>query len=126
MDKDGRPSSVRIEPGPPFSFVGLDTFGPWPVVMRKTTRGVKTTSKYWAILFTCLVSRAVHTKLVGDMTSESFINALRRFMAVRGPVNKFCSDRGTHFIGAMKELGIQASFDESGAVHDDLKKRGCS
>lgn len=114
----------RIEPGPPFSFVGVDTFGPWPVVIKKTTRGVRTTSKYWAILFTCLVSRAVHIELVGDMSSGTFINALRRFMAIRGPVRQFRSDRGTNFIGAMKELGISASFDESGTVHDYLTKCG--
>lgn len=59
----------RIEPGPPFSFVGFDAFGPWPVVVKKTIRGVRTTSKYWAILFTCLVSRAIHIELVGDMSS---------------------------------------------------------
>ncbi|XP_062581093.1 uncharacterized protein LOC134242906 [Saccostrea cucullata] len=114
----------RVEPGPPFSFVGIDTFGPWPVVVKKTTRGVRTTSKYWAILFTCLVSRAVHIELVGDMSSEAFINALRRFMAIRGPVRQFRSDRGTNFIGAMKELGISATFDESGTVHDYLTKCG--
>lgn len=114
----------RIEPGPPFSFVAVDAFGPWPVVVKKTTRGVRTTSKYWAILFTCLVSRAIHIELVGDMSSEAFINALRRFMAMRGPVRQFRSDRGTNFIGAIKELGISASFDESGVVQDYLTKVG--
>lgn len=37
-------------------------------------------------------------------------------MAIRGPVRQFRSDRGTNFIGAMKELGLSASFDESGVV----------
>lgn len=26
----------RITPGPPFTSVGVDTFGPWNVVIRKT------------------------------------------------------------------------------------------
>lgn len=91
---------------------------------KKTTRGVRTTSKYWAILFTCLVSRAIHIELVGDMSSEAFNNALRRFMAIRGPVRQFRSDRGTNFIGALKELGISASFDENGVVQDYLLKVG--
>lgn len=73
-----------IEPGPPFSSVGVDIFGPWPVIVKKTTRGVRTTSKYWAILFTCRVSRAKHIELVEDMNSESFINALRGFKAILG------------------------------------------
>ncbi|XP_062604474.1 uncharacterized protein LOC134266275 [Saccostrea cucullata] len=38
------------------------------------------------------------------MTSSSFINALRRFVAVRGAVSEFRSDRGTNFVGAAAEL----------------------
>ena len=119
-----RHSSRKDRTWIPIQLRGLDTFA-WPVVMRKTTRGVKTTSKTaLGHPFICLVSRAVHIELVGDMTSESFI--IRRFMAVRGPVNQFYSDKGTKFTGAIKEIGIQASFDESEAVHDYLKIRGCS
>lgn len=88
------------ESGPPFSFVGVDIFRPWPIV-KKTTTVVRTSSKYLAILFTCLVSKAVHIDLVGDLISESFINALRRFMAIHCLVCQFRSDRGTHFIGGM-------------------------
>lgn len=40
--------------------------------------------KYWAIFFTCRVSRAKHIELVEDMNSESFINALRGFKAILG------------------------------------------
>lgn len=70
------------------------------------------------------MSRAIHIELVVDMSSEAFINALKRFMAIRGPVRQFRSDRGTNSIGAMKELGISASFDESGVVQDYLTKVG--
>lgn len=48
----------RLTPGPPFTFVGVDTFGPWVVTTRRT-RGGLATSKRWAILFTCLVSRCI-------------------------------------------------------------------
>ncbi|KAK3093009.1 hypothetical protein FSP39_009964 [Pinctada imbricata] len=116
----------RLEPGPPFSFVGVDVFGPWPVVVRRTTRGVTTTSKRWGVLFTCLVSRAVHVELVEEMSSNAFINALRRFLAIRGPVRQFRSDRGSNFIGAVKELGINASFIEDGPVKQFLTQNGSS
>jgi hypothetical protein len=56
------------------------------------------------------------------MSSAAFINALRRFMAIRGPVRQFHSDRGTNFMGPIKELGMSALFDESGTVHDYLTK----
>ncbi|XP_062571281.1 uncharacterized protein LOC134233331 [Saccostrea cucullata] len=97
----------RLTPGPPFSSVGLDVFGPWPVVTRKT-RGGSAQSKRWAVLFTCLTSRAVHIEVIEDMSSSCFINALRRFIALRGPVKLFRSDRGTNFIGAVDDLHVNA------------------
>lgn len=36
---------------PPFTNVGLDVFGPWTVVTRRTRRGC-TENKRWAVLFT--------------------------------------------------------------------------
>jgi hypothetical protein len=48
----------RRTPGPPFSAVGVDTFGPWNVTIRRT-RGGAAQSKRWAIIFTCLTTRAV-------------------------------------------------------------------
>ncbi len=85
--------SDRLTPAPPFTFVGVDVFGPWSVVTRKT-RGGQSSNKRWAVLFTCLTIRAVHIELVEEMTSSAFINALRRFIAFRGNVLEFRSDRG--------------------------------
>ncbi|XP_062610110.1 uncharacterized protein LOC134271902 [Saccostrea cucullata] len=115
----------RMEPGPPFTFVGIDTFGPWPIVFRRT-RGGQSNQNRWAIMFTCLVSRAVHVELVEELSSSSFINALRRFVAVRGPVKQYRSDRGTNFVGAAKELNIDAHFVESGEVGQYLAENGAS
>ena len=84
----------RLQPGPPFSSVGVDTFGPWEVVTRRSRGGVSN-SKRWGILFTCLSTRAVHIEIVEELSSSSFINALRRFMAIRGSVKIFRSDRVT-------------------------------
>lgn len=95
----------RLKEAPPFSYVGLDVFGPWSVVTRRT-RGGSANSKRWGVLFTCLVSRAIHVELVEEVSSASFINCLRRFIALRGPVQQIRSDRGTNFIGAVKELSL--------------------
>lgn len=89
----------RLIPGPPFTSVGIDTFGPWNIVTRKTRGGVAN-SKRWAIMFTCLTTRAVHIECVEEMSSSSFINALIRFIAIRGNVKELRSDRGTNFVGA--------------------------
>jgi hypothetical protein len=66
----------RLHPGPPFTFIGIDTFGPWPIIHRKT-RGGSAQQKRWAILFTCLVSRAIHIEVTEELSSSSFINAFR-------------------------------------------------
>lgn len=97
----------RLTPGPPFTSVGLDVFGPWPVVTRRT-RGGSAQSKRWAVLFSCLTTRAVHIEVIEDMSSSCFINALRRFVALRGPVKLFRSDKGTNFIGAVNDLNVNA------------------
>ncbi|XP_063446815.1 uncharacterized protein LOC134726347 [Mytilus trossulus] len=97
----------RIEPTPPFTNVGVDAFGPWSVIHRRT-RGGCSNSKRWAILFTCLTTRAIHIEIVEEMSSSAFINALRRFIAIRGKVSVFRSDRGSNFIGAVDPLHIEA------------------
>ncbi|KAI7813336.1 hypothetical protein IRJ41_016654 [Triplophysa rosa] len=103
-------SEERLSPSPPFTYVGLDVFGPFTVTARRT-RGGHAESKcwaipYWAILFTCMSTRAIHIEVIESLDTSSCINALRRFFAIRGPVKQFRSDCGTNFTGASKELGF--------------------
>ncbi|XP_068676501.1 uncharacterized protein [Montipora foliosa] len=60
--------------------------------------------KRYGVLFTCLSSRAVHIETANSLETNSFLNALRRFIARRGPVREIRSDRGTNIVGAEKEL----------------------
>jgi hypothetical protein len=106
----------RVTPSAPFSHVGVDVFGPWSVVARKT-RGGLANAKRWAVIFTCMATRAIHIEVIEDMSSSSFINALRRFIAIRGPVTELRSDRGTNFVGAAGELGIDSEFVEDVNKH---------
>lgn len=111
----------RIEPTPPFTNVGVDAFGPWTVVHRRT-RGGCANSKRWAILFTCLTTRAIHIEVVDEMSSSAFINAVRRFIAIRGKVKLFRSDRGTNFVGATDALQVEAINVEDTIVKNYLTK----
>lgn len=114
----------RVSPAPPFSYVGLDVFGPWQIWARRT-RGGLTNSKRWAVLFTCLSTRAIHIEVIESMDTSSFINALRRFLALRGPVIQMRSDCGTNFEGARNELqGILTPSDVS-TTRSYLLKEGC-
>ncbi len=89
----------RIVPDhPPFTFVGVDCFGPFMV-----KRGRAMVKRY-GVLFTCLTMRAVHIEVAQTMETDSFINALRRFMARRGKPAEMRSDNGTNFKGGNREL----------------------
>ncbi len=112
----------RVTVVPPFSHVGLDVFGPWSITSRRT-RGGSADSKRWVVIFSCLSTRAVHLEVIESMSTSSFINALRRFLAVRGPVKHFRSDRGTNFIGACRELNINTDDPE---LKGYLQEQGCT
>ena len=94
-------------------------FGPWEISTRRR-RGGSANSLRWAFIFTCLSSRAIHIDVVKEMTSSSFINALKRFIAIRGNVNIFRSDRGTNFVGAVRKLNFTAINVENGTVSNIL------
>ena len=114
-----------MKPSHPFTYVGVDAFGPWEIITRKN-RGDSVNSKRWAILFTCLTSRAVHLVLIEDISSSPFINALRRFIAVRGKVTEFRSDRGTKFVRCTDALQVTAINVESPTVRGFLTGNRCS
>ena len=88
----------RITPSPPFTYSGVDYFGPFHI-----KQGRKDVKRY-GVLFTCLASRAVHIETADTLETDSFINALRRFIARRRPVREIRSDRGTNIVGAEREL----------------------
>ena len=88
----------RLTPAPPFTYVGVDYFG--PVI---TKQGRKVHKRYGAP-FTCLMNRAVHIEIANSLETDGFLNAPRRFIARPGPVLEMLCDNGTKFIGAEREL----------------------
>lgn len=113
----------RLMVGPPFMNVGLDVFGPWQVMTRKTRGGI-VNNKRWAVLFACLCTRAVHIEALEEMSNSSFINALRRFVAIRGSVKIIRSDRGTNFIGAANTLNLNCINIEDTTSKSYLEEKG--
>ena len=65
--------------------------------------GRKELKRYGALL-TCLSSRAVHIESTCSLEKDSFLQALRRFVARRGNIRVLRSDNGSNFVGAQKEL----------------------
>ncbi|XP_033180022.1 uncharacterized protein LOC105681646 [Bombus impatiens] len=98
----GNLPEARVTESRPFTNVGVDYCGPF-YIKEKRERNRRQVKVYVAI-FICLAAKAVHIELVGDLTSEAFIAALRRFIARRGFCSALHSDNGSNFIGANNDL----------------------
>lgn len=88
----------RVTEAQPFEITGVDFAGPLLV------KGESAMHKSYVTLFTCAVTRAVHLELVRDMSTESFLMALRRFISRRGIPRVIYSDNALSFKRANKEL----------------------
>ena len=90
---------VRLVPEkPPFTYVGVDYFGPLEVKQGRSR------VKRYGCLFTCLTTRAVLIEIAHSLDTDSIINALRRFISIRGYPEQIRSDQGSNFTKADKEL----------------------
>ena len=93
----------------PFRNTGVDYFKPYLALSKKKkkkkmeseTRSTKALTKLYGV-----TARAIHTKLAGDLFTDSFLLALRRFVSRRGYMKVMLSDNGTNFVGANKELNL--------------------
>ncbi|KAK7938472.1 hypothetical protein WMY93_001798 [Mugilogobius chulae] len=83
---------------PPFFSTGMDCFGPFTVKVGRRLE------KRWGIVFKCLTTRAVHLDILSSLDHDSFLMALRRFIARRGKPAELLSDQGTNFKGGEREL----------------------
>ena len=50
--------------------------------------------KRYGVLFTCLSVRAIHLEVAHSLDTDSFFNAMRRFIARRGQPEEVRSDNG--------------------------------
>ena len=92
------PKERLIPYEPPFTYTGTDFFGPFSV---KRGRG---TDKVYGCIFVCFNSRAIHIEDVSSLETDTFIQALQRFISIRGCPREIWSDNGTNFVGAEREI----------------------
>lgn len=78
--------------------------------------------KRYGLLFTCMCSRAIHIEMLDDMSTDSFINGLRCFIAIRGAVRQIRSDQGSNFIGGKNEFERNLNTE---SIMSFLAKKQC-
>ena len=108
-----------FEAAPPFTHVGLDMFGPFETALLRRK------FKRYVALFICFSSRAVHMEMTMEMTTDSLINALRRFICRRGSVRSIRCDNGTNFTGAENEFVRAFENLDQAKICDHLSLQGC-
>ena len=93
------PQSCLAPLTPPFHHTSCDYFSPYRVRISRNK-----IAKHYALVFTCLNTRAVHLELAAGCTTMEFMQVLRRFYALRGVPALMISDNGSQLVSAEREL----------------------
>ncbi|KAK0152254.1 hypothetical protein N1851_006383 [Merluccius polli] len=109
----------RVEESAPFTNCGMDCFGPFIIKRNRKEH------KRYGLILTCLYSRAVHIEMVEDLSTDSFINALRCFISLRGAVRQLHCDQGRNFVGAKNELKEALKQCDNQALENFLADKQC-
>ena len=98
----GQIPPVRATPAPAFTSTGADFAGPFTLRKGHTRKLVWV--KGYICIFVCLTTKSVHIELVIDLSTDSFISSLKRFVSRRGLPSVIMSDNRTNFVGARRQL----------------------
>ena len=104
----------------PFAHSGVDYFGPLLVEFKKKNQANQAVAERYGAIFRCLSSCVLHIELAGDLSTDSFILALRRFISRRGYPKSIISDNSTNFVGAQWELSEALWKLDHSRIKDDL------
>ena len=114
----GQLPAERLTPGPIFDKVGVDFAG--PVLTKYAYVRKPVLVKSYVCLFVSLSVKAVHLEPVSDLTSDTFVATLRRFIARRGKPSLIMSDHGTNFVGADRELREMHEFLQEQKIKGEI------
>lgn len=109
---------MKVTPDSVFNRVGVDYAGPLYVKHGHVRK--PTVIKAYVSVFVSLSVKAVHLELVSNLTSEAFIECLRRFIARRGKPSLIWSDHGSNFIGASRQLCELTEFLQQQKASEEI------
>ncbi|XP_068221310.1 uncharacterized protein [Palaemon carinicauda] len=109
----------RVEMSSPFTYSAVDYLGPFII-----KEGRKELKRY-GVLFTCMSTRAIHIETAHSLSTDSFLNAYRRFVCRRGHCAQLRSDQGSNFIGAREEFAKCLREMKVENIKNELLKDQC-
>ncbi|XP_057377943.1 uncharacterized protein LOC130699905 [Daphnia carinata] len=108
----------RVESfNPPFTNVGVDYLGPFPISIGRRTEN------RWIALFTCLSTRAIHLEIAPSLDVDSFLMAFTRFVSRRGAPADVFSDNGTNLTAGERELREAVTRLNDAKIVDQLARK---
>ncbi|XP_044574077.1 uncharacterized protein LOC123258271 [Drosophila ananassae] len=112
--------SVRVRQAFPFANTGCDYAGPITLKVHKGRNPRK--EKGYICLFVCLATSALRLELATDLTTDTFLAALRRFISRRGKCSQMYSDNGRNFVGAKRALNKMQTLLKSDEHNNTVLK----
>ena len=91
----------RMIMSPTFNEISLDLFGPFEI---KDTVKQRSREKVWGLVVNCVVTRAVHVDITEDYGTDAFLQALRKFVALRGCPTAIHCDKGSQLQAAWEDF----------------------
>ena len=110
--------AARVTVARPFARTGVDYFG--PIYVRPAKR--RTAVKAYVAIFVCMCTKAVHLELVSDLSTDRFLQDLRRFICRRGLCTDIFSDNGTNFVGARNQLQEFLKLLKNSSHHETVSR----
>lgn len=92
----------RVNPSRPFQKVGIDYGGPFSIKMHRVRKPL--IYKAYILLFVCFTTKAIHIELASNLTTECFLQCLKRFISRRNKPSIIYCDNASTFKGAKNEL----------------------
>ncbi|XP_026682006.1 uncharacterized protein LOC103512836 [Diaphorina citri] len=105
------PKERVLESSKAFLNIAIDFMGPFLITFSRR-RGQRSQKAYICI-FVCLATKAIHLEVASDLSTPTFLDAFKRFLARRGPCLSVLSDHGTNFVGAKNALNELYSLLDS-------------
>ena len=104
----------------PFTYIGVDYAGPFQM-SSSNGRERKTIQRLCCSFCMSFNKRHTSREAVSDMSTESFLTALRRFFARWGKILPIYSDNGKNFVGANRWIDIE--FNDAVKKNNEVSSR---